>query len=169
MRLGAILLNTCTHTASSNVISVSLSLWFCLSNTTYTHSCLYLIINRSSLHLLEAYLWFAEDSRAAVSTLNTQIVPNHVPLSAHTLERVILLCIKQKNLSNAVGTYSCMTRRYGIAPSKEVYTKLTRVLPATSESDNVSESLCYRILTGTYMYVIVEIHVNPRITYFKSF
>ena len=84
----------------------------------------------------------------AVFTLNKKLVANQVPLSAHTLDRVLLLCIKQYKLSQAVGTYSCMTRRYGIAPSKEVYIEFTRLLAATPRSDLMSETLCYRILAG---------------------
>ena len=87
-------------------------------------------------------------SKPAVFTLNKQLVAKKVPLSAHTLERVLLLCIKQYKLSQAIGTYTSMTRRYGIAPSKEAYTKFTRLLAATSQSDLMSEKLCYRILAG---------------------
>ena len=89
-----------------------------------------------------------EAREPAVLTLNKQLVANQVPLSSHTLERVLLLCIKHYKLSQAVGTYSCMTRTYGIAPSKEVYTEFTRLLAATSQSDLMSETLCYRILAG---------------------
>jgi hypothetical protein len=104
-------------------------------------------INRLSLHLLEAYL-LDEARKPAVSILNKQLVANQVPVSAHTLERVLLLCIKQYKLSQAIGTFNCMTRRCGIAPSKEVYTEFTRLLAATSRSDLMSEKLCYRILAG---------------------
>ena len=119
---------------------ISLSLFL-----THTHACM--IINRLSLHLLEAYL-LDEACKPAVFTLNKQLVANKVPLSAHTLERVLLLCIKQYKLSQAIGTYTSMTRRYGIAPSKEAYTEFTRLLAATSRSDLMSEKLCYRILAG---------------------
>ena len=118
-----------------------------LSLTLLAHTYMYSIINSLSLYLLEAYL--ADEARKpAVVTLNKQLVANQVPLSAHTLERVLLLCIKQYKLSQAVGTYSCMTRRYGIAPSKEVYTDFTRLLAATPQSDLMSEALCYRTLAG---------------------
>lgn len=77
-----------------------------------------------------------------------RLAAKSVPISAHTFERVLTLCIRNSKLSQAVGTYSCMLRRYGIAPSRSIYSQLTDLLSVPSPSDAVTESLCYRILAG---------------------
>ena len=56
--------------------------------------------------------------------------------------------IRSYKLSQALGTYNCMTQRYGIAPSKRAYSRLTKLLADTSDSSIVTESLCQRILAG---------------------
>ena len=107
-----------------------------------------MLTHRSHLLLFEAYVSINEDSEAAASTLVTRLAPNSVPLPPQTFERVLIPCIKNHKFIRAIAIYNCMTRRYGIAPSKDTYHRFTSMLAAVSKSDHITESLCYRLLSG---------------------
>lgn len=75
-----------------------------------------------SQQLLESYITALCQGRArsAVTSFMRRVVPNSSSPNVFTFERLLENCSRSNQLSRGINTFTCMTRTYGIAPTRNV-------------------------------------------------